>query len=85
MADETTGISEINERAPVVGRAEIEIAATPQVAWDVLTQIDRWPSWNADVKSARLLRTRLQKTLDTALHSGLEHLKAEAERRERRE
>jgi hypothetical protein len=156
MADETTQVSEINERAPVVGRSEIEIAAAPKVAWDVLTEIDRWPSWNPDVKSvsfegaiaegtefrwkagpgtitsriqtvdpprriawtgktlgisavhvhtleprdggtwirteesydgliATLLRTRLQKTLDTALHNGLEHLKAEAERREHRE
>ena len=41
----------INEQAPVVGRGEIEIAAAPEVVWDVLTAIDRWPSWNPQVKS----------------------------------
>jgi uncharacterized protein YndB with AHSA1/START domain len=44
----------INERAPVVGRSEIEIAASPEVTWDVLTAIDRWPSWNPDVKAASI-------------------------------
>jgi hypothetical protein len=42
---------EINERAPVVGASEIEIAAAPEVVWEVLTAIDRWPNWNPDVKS----------------------------------
>jgi hypothetical protein len=41
----------INERAPVVGSSEIEIAAAPKVVWDVLTAFDRWPTWNPDVKS----------------------------------
>ena len=41
----------INEKAPVVGRSEIEIDATPEVVWDVLTAIERWPSWNPDVKT----------------------------------
>ena len=143
----------IDERAPVVGSSEIEIAAAPEVAWDVLTAIEEWPSWNPKVKTAsmegglgegtefrwkagpgtitsriedverprrivwtgktfgikaihvhtleprnggtlvrseesyeglaaRLFRGRLQKTLDEALQSGLEHLKAEAERRQ---
>lgn len=154
MAEETTSVSEVNEHAPVVGRYEIEIAAAPEVAWDVLTAIDRWPTWNPAVKSvsvdngidegstfrwkagpgtirstiqdfekpwriawtgtslgikaihvhtleplgdktlvkteesydgavARIFRGRLQKTLDTALRRELQHLKAEAERRER--
>ena len=46
--------SQINERAPVVGRSEIEIAAAPDVVWEVLTGIERWPSWNPAVKSASL-------------------------------
>lgn len=41
----------VNERAPVVGAGEIEIAADPQVVWDVLTAFDDWPSWNREVKS----------------------------------
>jgi uncharacterized protein YndB with AHSA1/START domain len=142
----------INSAAPVVGAGETVIAAAPEVVWDVLTGIERWPTWNPDVKSvsmngdlsegsvfrwksgpgtitstlahvdpprrvawsgkafglnaihvyaldardvttlvrteesydglvARLFRGRLQRTLDHALASGLQHLKAEAERR----
>jgi uncharacterized protein YndB with AHSA1/START domain len=41
----------IDERAPVVGASELEIAAAPDVVWDVLTAFERWPSWNPDVKS----------------------------------
>ena len=37
--------------APVRSRREIEIAASPQVVWDVLTGFERWPEWNPDVKS----------------------------------
>ena len=40
-----------NDRAPVVGASEIEIAATPEAVWEVLTAFERWPSWNPDVKS----------------------------------
>ena len=43
--------SGIDEQAPVTGAAEIEIEATPDTVWDVLTAIDRWPSWNPAVKS----------------------------------
>jgi uncharacterized protein YndB with AHSA1/START domain len=145
-------MTEVNDQAPVVGASEIEIAAAPEVVWDVLTAIDGWPSWNPQVKSAslegeiaegsvfrwkagpgtitstlrrvepprliawtgktlgidaihvyfleprggntfvrtkesyeglvaRLFRGPLQKTLDNALEDGLQHLKAEAERR----
>jgi uncharacterized protein YndB with AHSA1/START domain len=49
-----SSVSEINEQAPVVGRSEIEIAAAPETVWNVLTTIDRWPSWNPAVKSASL-------------------------------
>jgi uncharacterized protein YndB with AHSA1/START domain len=41
----------INERAPVVGRSEIEIAAAAEAVWEVLTSFERWPSWLRDVKS----------------------------------
>jgi hypothetical protein len=41
----------INEEAPAVARSEIEIAAPAETVWDVLTEIERWPSWNPDVKS----------------------------------
>lgn len=41
----------INERAPVVGRSELEIAAAPEAVWEVLTSFESWPSWLRDVKS----------------------------------
>ena len=153
MPEETTNLTEIDKQAPVVGTYEIEIEAPPEIAWDVLTAIDRWPTWNPAVRSvtveeglaegsrfrwkagpgtirstirdvekprriawtgtvfgikavhvhtfeprdggtlvrteesydgvvARVFHRRLQATLDSALQSGLEHLKAEAERRE---
>jgi uncharacterized protein YndB with AHSA1/START domain len=49
-----SSLSEINERAPVVGRTEIEIAAAPELVWDVLTTVDRWPSWNPAVESVEV-------------------------------
>jgi uncharacterized protein YndB with AHSA1/START domain len=48
MSDDLSGI---NERAPVVGRSEIEIATAPEAVWEVLTSFERWPSWLRDVKS----------------------------------
>jgi uncharacterized protein YndB with AHSA1/START domain len=42
---------EINAQAPVVGKSDIEIDALPESVWGVLTDFDRWPSWNDDVKS----------------------------------
>ena len=44
----------VNEGAPVVGSAGIEVAADPEVVWEVLTAIEDWPSWNPDVASASL-------------------------------
>jgi uncharacterized protein YndB with AHSA1/START domain len=41
-------------KAPVTGRAEIEIAAPPEVVWEVLTRLENWPNWNSDVKWMRL-------------------------------
>ena len=41
----------IDTGAPVVSRTEIEMAAPPEVVWDVLTAFDRWPTWNPEVKS----------------------------------
>jgi uncharacterized protein YndB with AHSA1/START domain len=49
--DRMTGI---NRAAPVVGKSELEISAPPERVWAVLTELDRWPTWNADVKSMQL-------------------------------
>jgi hypothetical protein len=37
--------------APVSSRRAIEIAAPPEVVWEVLTGFGEWPQWNPDVKS----------------------------------
>jgi uncharacterized protein YndB with AHSA1/START domain len=41
----------IDVRAPVVGAAEIEITAEPELVWDVLAALESWPTWNPDIKS----------------------------------
>jgi hypothetical protein len=45
---------DIDTSAPAVARGEIEVAASPETIWDILTDIWEWPSWNPDVKSASL-------------------------------
>ena len=45
---------EINRAAPVYVRREVDVDAPISVVWDVLTNVDEWPRWNADVKSASL-------------------------------
>ncbi len=45
---------EINPRAPAVARGEIEVAASVETVWRVLTEIAGWPTWNPDVTSATL-------------------------------
>jgi uncharacterized protein YndB with AHSA1/START domain len=41
----------VNEDAPVCASSEVVIAADPQTVWDVLTDFERWPDWNADVST----------------------------------
>ncbi|MGH3836696.1 MAG: SRPBCC family protein [Pseudonocardiaceae bacterium] len=38
----------------MVAATEIDVAATPEAVWDVLTDIESWPRWNPDVKSMSL-------------------------------
>jgi hypothetical protein len=44
----------INEHAPAQSTREIDIAATPDAVWSILTDIDRWSTWNRAVSRARL-------------------------------
>ena len=46
--------SEVNRDAPAIATGEIEIGAEPETVWQVLSDINRWPSWNPDVKEATL-------------------------------
>ena len=46
--------SPARDDAPVSAVAEAEIAAPVETTWDVLSDIERWPAWNPDVKSVDL-------------------------------
>jgi hypothetical protein len=52
--DVEPAVNGINRAAPVVGRSETEISAVRDVVWEVLTGIERWPSWNPDVRSVSM-------------------------------
>jgi len=41
----------MSDRPPVLSKAGVEIAASPEVVWDVLTKFADWPAWNPEVKS----------------------------------
>lgn len=43
---------DVNTAAPVIAKSEIEIKAPLEKAWQVLTRIDQWPSWQKDVTEA---------------------------------
>lgn len=45
---------DINRAAPATAAGETQIDADPQTVFSVIADIDEWPSWNADVKSAKL-------------------------------
>jgi uncharacterized protein YndB with AHSA1/START domain len=47
-------VSVVNANAPVVSRAEGEIDAPIADVWRILTEIERWPTWNPDVKSVSI-------------------------------
>jgi len=38
----------------VVGVSETEIAAAPEVVWDVLSGIEAWPTWNPEVRAVSM-------------------------------
>jgi hypothetical protein len=44
----------INSEAPALTRQSVEVAASPEAIWAVLTDISRWPEWNSDVTSTSI-------------------------------
>ena len=54
LAGRERSFVEVNKAAPAIATGDIEIQAKPEVVWDVLADIDNWPSWNPDVKEAKL-------------------------------
>ncbi len=45
---------DINRKAPVLTKGEVEIAADPETVWKVLATLDRWPDWNPDIKAVSI-------------------------------
>ncbi len=45
---------DINPKAPVLAEGGIDIDTDPETVWRVIAAIDRWPSWNPDIKSVSL-------------------------------
>jgi len=45
---------EIQDDAPIKADAAIRISAPIQRVWGVLTDIDHWPTWQADISTATL-------------------------------
>lgn len=43
---------QIDQDAPVTARGEIDVAATRELIWDLLTTMDGWAGWNPSVKTA---------------------------------
>ncbi|USN96547.1 MAG: SRPBCC family protein [Candidatus Nomurabacteria bacterium] len=46
---------ELPENAPVRRRQSIEVYASVHLVWSLMSEIEQWPKWNTDIKSARLL------------------------------
>ncbi len=44
----------LDEKAPVRAVAKISIAAPVEKVWQLISEIDRWPSWNAAVREVRV-------------------------------
>lgn len=44
----------INESAPVIGTAEIQIASGAKKVWGIMTDFENWPSWNKEIQEMAL-------------------------------
>ncbi|MBD2231720.1 SRPBCC domain-containing protein [Phormidium tenue] len=45
---------DINPNAPVSARHQITINAPIETVWQLLTDIDQWPTWNSNISAATL-------------------------------
>ena len=50
------GALEANRNAPAFSEGRIEVDASPEQLWDLLADLERWPSWNPDVTSVAVER-----------------------------
>lgn len=44
----------IDRNAPAIARGSIQIEASPETVWAIISDIERWPLWNPDVTDAEL-------------------------------
>ncbi|WP_220277389.1 SRPBCC family protein [Streptomyces himalayensis] len=47
-------MKDIDRTAPVIVELQTTIAATPETLWQLHTDIDSWPNWNAGIDKALL-------------------------------
>jgi uncharacterized protein YndB with AHSA1/START domain len=45
---------DIDRKAPVIAKTQVQIAADPQTVWDALTDFETWPRWMRAVESMSL-------------------------------
>ncbi len=45
---------EIDAEAPAVARNDVVVAAPIDAVWAILADVERWPRWNAEIKSAAI-------------------------------
>lgn len=45
---------DIDRNAPATASGETVISAVPEVIWDVMADVDGWPSWSPDIVAAKL-------------------------------
>ena len=45
---------DIDRNAAATGKGDIQIAASPQTVYSVISAIGEWPSWNPDIRSVKL-------------------------------
>jgi uncharacterized protein YndB with AHSA1/START domain len=46
---------DVNRSAPAFARREIFIETPPERVWTLISEIDRWSSWQPDISTARLI------------------------------
>jgi uncharacterized protein YndB with AHSA1/START domain len=76
---------DINRDAPATAEGEIQIAASPETVWEVISAIEAWPSWNPDVKSIAGWSPRSRLRLQVEVRSRLVDLPARGRRRAARD
>lgn len=62
---------EINPNAPLVTRKEVFIQASPEVIWNIHTNINAWHEWQPDITKSQLDGTLTSGSVFTWASGGL--------------